>query len=105
MQFCKMLIAQAIALPSLRERKGKAKLCYTGFALSDLAVSSGLPLTTASLPGTDFPQAPTAYTYESPTRRFRVGLQKRSTARVRAICFLLRLLEWTGALDKLDWLE
>jgi len=35
------------------ERKRKAKPCYNEGALSDLAVSSGLPLTPASLPGTD----------------------------------------------------
>ena len=38
--------------------KGKAKLCYTRLALSDLAVSSGLPFIPASLPGTDFPPSP-----------------------------------------------
>jgi len=38
--------------------KRKAKVCYTGFALSDLAVSSGLPFVSASLPGTDFSPKP-----------------------------------------------
>jgi hypothetical protein len=39
----------------------KAKPCYTGFALSDLDVSGGLPLLIKAIqPGTDFPQAPTA---------------------------------------------
>jgi hypothetical protein len=42
----------------LRRVKRKAKLCYTESALSDLAVSSGLPFIPASLPGTDFPPSP-----------------------------------------------
>jgi hypothetical protein len=33
-------------------------LCYTVVALSDLAVSSGLPAVWASLPGTDFSPKP-----------------------------------------------
>ena len=40
------------------QEKRKAKMCYTGFALSDLAVSGGLPFIPASLPGTDFPPSP-----------------------------------------------
>ncbi len=41
--------------------RNKAKPCYTGFALSDLDVSGGLPLLIKAIqPGTDFPQAPTA---------------------------------------------
>jgi hypothetical protein len=46
--------------PASRRRE-KAKACYTGFALSDLDVSGGLPLRIKAIqPGTDFPQAPTA---------------------------------------------
>ena len=36
--------------------EGKAKPCYTVFALSDLAVSGGLAFNQAGLPGTDFPK-------------------------------------------------
>jgi hypothetical protein len=47
--------------PHPRKRREKAKACYTGFALSDLDVSGGLPLLIKAIqPGTDFPQAPTA---------------------------------------------
>ena len=51
--------------------------CYTGFALSDLDVSSGLLSPKANLPGTDFyPEAPRALTFQSPTRRLRIGPAK-----------------------------
>ena len=47
--------------PDPRKRRGKAKPCYTGFALSDLDVSGDLPLLIKAIqPGTDSPQAPTA---------------------------------------------
>ena len=38
-------------------------LCYTGFALSDLDVSGGLPLRIKAIqPGTDFPPSPYSVT-------------------------------------------
>ena len=54
-----IIIRRLISIESLRrptfvEEKEKAKMCYTGFALSDLDVSSSLPFIPASLPGTDF---------------------------------------------------
>jgi len=45
----------------------KRRLWYTGFALSDLAVSGGLP-SDGKFARHRFPQAPTAYTHESPAR-------------------------------------
>jgi hypothetical protein len=48
--------------------EGKAKPWYTGVALSDLAVSGGLAFNTGKFTWHRFPQAPTAYTHESPTR-------------------------------------
>jgi hypothetical protein len=54
-----------LTVNSLREGNSRkhspcdsGKPCYTVHALSDLAVSSGLPFTPASLPGTDFPPSP-----------------------------------------------
>ena len=44
-------------------------LRYNGFTLSDLDASCDLALNTAGQPGTNFPQAPTACTHRSPSRR------------------------------------
>lgn len=75
--------------------KGKAKVCYTGFALSDLAVSSGLPFIPASLPGTDF--SPSPYSV-NPS----VSHPENSHWTAMTVCREgfedCRLLDWTGAI-------
>jgi hypothetical protein len=79
-------------------------MCYTGFALSDLAVSSGLPFVSASLPGTDFSPSPySVYPSVSHPETSRWTVKK--TVRLRGFEYLasfIGLLEWTGQLDGLE---
>ena len=46
-------------------------LRYNRFTLSDLDASCDLASNRAGQPGTNFPQAPTACTHQSPSRRLR----------------------------------
>ena len=75
-------------------------MCYTDVALSDLVVSSGLPFTPASLPGTDFSPSPYSVYPQVSLPEALHRTEEKFAVRVRVFATIVCLLDWTGSLDR-----